>query len=79
MPLLFKFIFSYGVILILQKEEKLWVLQCGKTNENGLIKSLISVEELKTLKLFEAIILMPRIMPIKTMLLSHEELKKYFN
>ncbi|MBQ4634725.1 MAG: hypothetical protein IJB71_05200 [Bacilli bacterium] len=54
-------------------------MQCGKTNENGLIKSLISVEELKTLKLFEAIILMPRIMPIKTMLLSHEELKKYFN
>lgn len=52
---------------------------CGKTNENGLIKSLISVEELKTLKLFEAIILMPRIMPIKTLLLSHEELKKYFN
>lgn len=42
-------------------------------------KAQVLLEELKTLKLFEAIILMPRIMPIKTLLLSHEELKKYFN
>lgn len=49
---------------------------CGKTCEDGIIKQLISVEELKTLKVFEAVILIPRIMPIKTKLLPHYEMKK---
>lgn len=49
---------------------------CGKTCEDGVIKPLISVEELKTLRVFEAIILIPRIMPIKTKLLPHYEMKK---
>lgn len=49
---------------------------CGKTCEDGIVKPLISVEELKTLKVFEAIILIPRIMPIKTKLLPHYEMKK---
>jgi len=49
---------------------------CGKTCEDGIIKPLISVEELKTLKVFEAVILIPRIMPIKTKLLPHYEIKK---
>ena len=49
---------------------------CGKTNEDGVVKALISVEELKTLKVFEAIIIMPRMMPIKTKLLPHYEMEK---
>lgn len=49
---------------------------CGKTCEEGNVKPLISVEELKTLRVFEAIILIPRIMPIKTKLLPHYEMKK---
>lgn len=49
---------------------------CGKTCEDGIVKPLISVEELKTLKVFEAIILIPRIMPIKTKLLPYYEMKK---
>ena len=49
---------------------------CGKTCEDGIVKPLISVEELKTLRVFEAIILIPRIMPIKTKLLPHYEMKK---
>ena len=49
---------------------------CGKTSEDGIVKPLISVEELKTLKVFEAVILIPRIMPIKTKLLPYYEMKK---
>lgn len=49
---------------------------CGKTCEDGIVKSLISVEELKTLKVFEAIVLIPRMMPIKTKLLPFYEMKK---
>ena len=49
---------------------------CGNTCEDGVVKPLISVEELKTLKIFEAIILIPRLMPIKTKLLPHYEMKK---
>lgn len=49
---------------------------CGKTCEDGVVKPLISVEELKTLRVFEAIILIPRMMPIKTKLLPYYEIKK---
>ena len=49
---------------------------CGKTCEEGIIKPLISVEELKTLKIFEAIILIPRLMPIKTKMLPYYEMEK---
>lgn len=49
---------------------------CGKTCEDGIVKSLISVEELKTLKVFEAVILTPRMMPIKTKLLPYYEFKR---
>lgn len=44
---------------------------CGRTCEDGVIKPLISVEELKTIQRFEAIILITRIMPIKTKLLPY--------
>ena len=49
---------------------------CGKTCENDVTRPLISIEELKTLKMFEAIILIPRLMPIKTKLLPYYEMKR---
>ena len=49
---------------------------CGKTCEDGIVKPLVSVEELKTIKTFEAVILIPRIMPIKTKLLPYYEIQK---
>ena len=49
---------------------------CGQTCEDGIVKPLMSVEELKTLRVFEAIILIPRLMPIKTKLLPHYEMLK---
>ena len=42
---------------------------CGNTEFNGKIKPLITEEELKILKTFEAIILIPRFMPYKTSLI----------
>ena len=42
---------------------------CGNTEVNGKVKPLITEEELKTLKAFEAIILIPRTMPYKTTLI----------
>ena len=45
---------------------------CGRQDET---KPLISLEELKVLKPFEAIILMNRMYPIKTKLLPYFELK----
>lgn len=49
---------------------------CGKTCEDGIIKPLISVEELKTLRVFEAIVLTTRMMPYRTKLLPYYEMKK---
>lgn len=49
---------------------------CGKTCEDGVVKLLISVEQLKTLQFFEAIFLTPRLMPFKTKLLPYYEMKK---
>lgn len=49
---------------------------CGKTCEAGVVKPLISMEELKTIKFFEAIILIPRMMPIKTKLLPYYEMER---
>ena len=49
---------------------------CGKTSVDDKVIPLISVEELKTLKVFQAIILKPRIMPIKTKLLPHYLIEK---
>ncbi len=42
---------------------------CGNTYTNGKIEPLITIEELKLLKPFEAIILMPRRLPFRTELL----------
>lgn len=43
---------------------------CGKTlNEDNIVEPLISIEELKTMNVFEAIVLIPRLMPFKTKLL----------
>ena len=42
---------------------------CGNVNIEGNIKPLISVEELKLLNMFEAVVLIPRSYPIKTKLL----------
>lgn len=73
-----KMCFGNLVYLLSQDIETLEEISnlCGKTNEDGVLKPLISVEELKTLRVFEAIILIPRIMPIKTKLLPHYEMKK---
>ena len=73
-----KMCFGNLVYLLSQDIETLEEISnlCGKTCEDGIVKPLISVEELKTLKVFEAIILIPRIMPIKTKLLPHYEIKK---
>jgi len=42
---------------------------CGNCENNKQIKPLITIEELKVMKTFEAIVLMPRMMPYKTKLL----------
>lgn len=42
---------------------------CGQKEVNKQIKPLITIEELKVMKAFEAIILLPRMMPFKTKLL----------
>lgn len=42
---------------------------CGNQEQNGKVYPLITVEELKYLNTFEALILMPRIMPFKTKLI----------
>jgi len=73
-----KLCFANIVYLLSQDIETLEEISnlCGKTCEDGVVKPLISVEELKILRVFEAIILIPRIMPIKTKLLPHYEMKK---
>lgn len=42
---------------------------CGNQSINGEIKPLITPEELKTMDIFNAIVIMPRMMPFKTKLL----------
>lgn len=42
---------------------------CGNIEHNHQVKPLITIEELKTLKVFESVILIPRMMPFKTTLL----------
>jgi type IV secretion system protein VirD4 len=42
---------------------------CGNKLENNQVVPLITIEELKTLNNFEAIVIIPRLMPIKTKLL----------
>src|SRR5574344_187585 len=49
---------------------------CGKANSK---EQLISVEQLKTLKMFEAIVLIPRIMPFKTKLVPDYQIDWQFN
>ena len=44
---------------------------CGNIEENGKLKPLISIEELKILKQFEAIVLMTRMLPFKTKLIPN--------
>ena len=45
--------------------------QCGNKEEHGNIVPLITPEELKILDTFEAVVLMPRMMPIRTKLLPN--------
>ena len=42
---------------------------CGNKESNKQIRPLITIEELKVMKVFEAIVLMPRMMPFKTRLI----------
>lgn len=42
---------------------------CGNQEVNGQVEPLITIEELKVMKVYEAIILLPRMMPYKTRLL----------
>lgn len=63
----------FGNIIYLLSED-IYTLEeiskyCGNVVENNKIKPLITVEELKTINVFEAIILMTRMMPIRTKLL----------
>ena len=48
---------------------------CGQTKTEVGLVPLITVEELKLLKMFEAIILIPRINPIRTKLVPDYEIK----
>ncbi len=48
---------------------------CGKTKVNDKAEPLVSIEELKLLNNFEAIILMPRMNPIKTKLIPDYQIK----
>jgi len=48
---------------------------CGKTKVNDKVEPLVSIEELKLLNNFEAIILMPRMNPIKTKLIPDYQIK----
>lgn len=50
---------------------------CGNINDNGTIKPLITIEELKTLKMFEAIYITTRVMPYKTNLLPYFKIDKF--
>lgn len=45
--------------------------QCGNKEENGRIAPLITPEELKVLEQFEAVLLLPRMMPVKTKILPN--------
>lgn len=44
------------------------VKMCGNRIFNGKVEPLVTVEELKILNYFEAIVILPRLMPIKTKL-----------
>ena len=48
---------------------------CGKKKVNDNFEPLITVEELKLLDMFEAIILIPRINPIRTKLVPDYQIK----
>jgi len=72
-----KMCFANIVYLLSQDVETLEEVSncCGKICIDGVVRPLISVEELKTLRPFEAVILMVRIMPYKTKLLPYFEMK----
>lgn len=52
---------------------------CGNKEEHGMIIPLITVEELKMMNRFEAVILIPRMMPIKTKLLPDYQMNWNFS
>lgn len=52
---------------------------CGNKEEHGMVIPLITVEELKMLNRFEAIILIPRMMPIKTKLMPDYQINWNFS
>ena len=52
---------------------------CGNKEEHGMVIPLITVEELKMMKQFEAVILIPRMMPIKTKLLPDYQMNWNFS
>ena len=72
-----KLCFANIVYLLSQDIETLEEISslCGKTCDDGIIKPLISVEALKTMSYFEAILLTPRLMPFKTKLLPYYQMK----
>ena len=47
---------------------------CGNKEEDGKVSPLVSVSDLKTLKMFETIILAQRVMPYKTELCPYYKL-----
>lgn len=72
-----KVCFANIVYLLSQDMETLEEISnlCGKTCEDGIIRPLISVEELKTLRPFEAVMLMIRMMPFKTKMLPYFQME----
>ncbi len=52
---------------------------CGNQEKDGKICPIITIDELRQLKLFEAIVLIPRMMPIRTMLIPDYEIKWNFD
>lgn len=72
-----KMCFSNIVYLLSQDVDTLEAISkyCGDTCVDGIVRPLITIEELKTLRPFEAVVLMVRIMPYKTKLLPYFQMK----
>ena len=76
-----KMLFENIIYLLANDRETLETISnlCGKTQTDNGIEPLISVEELKLLNMFEAIVIMPRINPVRTKLLPNYKISWGFS
>ena len=76
-----KIVFGNIIYLLANDIETLDVISklCGNKQTEKKVESLVSIEDLKLLKTFEAIILIPRINPIKTKLLPDYQINWNFS